>query len=297
MFLLKIQDNNLLKQKNDKIEIQTKEILIQNEKLDKQNKNITASINYAKTIQQAILPSKQMMDKYFESFVIYRPKDIVSGDFYWFTTVEQTGKKDLLFLAVADCTGHGVPGAFMSMIGSRLLNEIVNENNILQPSEILCQLNQKLRSALNQENNKNNDGIDIGICQIQNENFNERKIIFAGAKRPLVYYSKNENSMSVVEGDHKSIGGCSEVKSSIHFKDNEVIIRKGDMFYISSDGIIDQNGPDKKRFGTPRLLDNLKMLANYTPDEQKKKLESVMNEFLNNQEQRDDITIIGIKLI
>ena len=160
-----------------KIRSQKNKIEEQRDILDLQNQNINASIQYAQNIQRAILPVQNQISNLFESFIIYRPKDIVSGDFYWFTQINNTA-----FLAAVDCTGHGVPGAFMSMIGNSHLNEIVIEKQITNPAKILTLLNEKIIVSLRQDETANKDGMDVCFISID---LKSNEITFSGAKRPL----------------------------------------------------------------------------------------------------------------
>lgn len=191
-FRQKKKANHLLARQNE-------EIKNQRDKLDRQNKLITSSINYANTIQQAILPIKSVMDNYFESFVIFRPKDIVSGDFYWFTTLPVSTDNPNVLLAAVDCTGHGVPGAFMSMIGSRMLSDIVNERHITDPAAILETLSRETVKALKQDQTDNNDGMDLAICGIEAAGPGLWDIKCAGAKRPVFYYSHEQKEMATMK--------------------------------------------------------------------------------------------------
>ncbi|MBN1413682.1 MAG: SpoIIE family protein phosphatase [Bacteroidales bacterium] len=270
----------------------------QKELLEIQNRNITASIRYAKTIQQAILPDLSAIKKYFDVFVLYQPKDIVSGDFYWFSELHArtSGGKSLL-LAVVDCTGHGVPGAFMSMIGNRLLNEIVNERRIDSPKEILEVLNTGIRSTLRQEQTDNNDGMDISICRFEKIANGEVLLTFAGAKRNMQIIKKERKEVIKLKGDRLSIGGSNESKGQIQFKNHEIKLSKGDMLYLSTDGIIDQNGPDRSRFGTNRFEEILFKYSKFPMEEQEYSIRKEIERFRQHEEQRDDITLLGLKII
>ncbi len=263
--------------------------------LEKQNKEIRASIRYAKTIQQAILPATSEIEKYFDPFIIYLPKDIVSGDFYWIAT-QEINKVTSVYFAVVDCTGHGVPGAFMSMIGSRLLDEIVTEKMVDSPAKILGMLNQMIRTALRQEETDNNDGMDMALCKLELQVNKKKKLTYAGAKRPLYIIKNKENKLISHRGDRKSIGGYSLSKREITFTDYAVEVEKGDMIYLFSDGIIDQNSPDRKKFGRVRLEEAFVDSAKLESQEQKKLIEDRLKEYMQNEEQRDDIALAGLKI-
>ncbi len=256
-----------------------------NAELALKNEHITASIRYAQRIQQAILPVPEKLQHALDNyFVIYYPKDIVSGDFYWFTQTEQK-----VFLAVVDCTGHGVPGAFLSMIAHTLLNQIVNENLIFDPAEILEQLHIGVRVALRQETGDTRDGMDICLCQIDKS---ANMVKFAGAKRPLFHISQNE--FTQIKGDKNSIGGLQKEEKRI-FTTHEIPIKTGDMLYLSTDGMVDQLGDNGKKFGSKQLRTILQEIASQTVNEQK---EILLTKFQTHQQQipqRDDVTLIGIK--
>jgi serine phosphatase RsbU (regulator of sigma subunit) len=270
----------------------------QKDLLEVQNINITSSIRYAKTIQQAILPDLQSIKKYFEVFALYQPKDIVSGDFYWFSELlanASEGKN--LILAVVDCTGHGVPGAFMSMIGNRLLNEIVNERKIDDPKEILEILNDEIRLALRQDQTDNNDGMDISLCRFQKKDNDEVLLTYAGAKRNVQIVKKERKEVHKLKGDRISIGGSGDRKEIVSFKNQEIMLSKGDHIYLSTDGVVDQNGPDRSRFGSNRLEEILFKYSRFPMEEQGYSIRQEIERFRQNEEQRDDITLLGIKII
>ncbi|MFO7656894.1 MAG: SpoIIE family protein phosphatase [Bacteroidales bacterium] len=278
-----------------KLRIANKQIRSQRDLLDRQNKNITASIRYAMSIQQAMLPDQEMLSKLFESLIIYLPKDIVSGDFYWISGFdEKRADKNKYYVAVVDCTGHGVPGAFMSMIGNRLLNEIVNERHVEEPKEILEILNNEIRIALRQEQTDNNDGMDMTLCRFEKQGNKDLKLTFAGAKRTMYVYKPAVNELLVLKGDRKSIGGLGEKKESMKFTSQEMIITSGDVLYMLTDGIIDQNGPDRKRFGSGRVEELIKTISKENISKQKDLLENEISEYMGNEEQRDDITLLGL---
>ncbi len=274
-----------------------KEIRSQNEQITIQNANILSSIYYAKTIQTAILPPLEVLNKSFECFVLYRPKDIVSGDFYWYSFLPgKNGKTEKFIYAVVDCTGHGVPGAFMSMIGNRLLNEIVKEKEVEQPSEILKQLDELIIKALRQKKNDSQDGMDVCICTMEKLQDGSVKTIFAGARRPLYIFKNRSNEVETIKGTRKSIGGSLNTKNKELFTDNELILEKGDVIYLSSDGFADQPAPDRTRFSTPRLVKVLKQEGANPITPQKVKIEAELDKYRGSTEQRDDITIMGVKI-
>lgn len=271
-----------------KIRKQKNQIEEQRDILDIQNKKINASIQYAQNIQRAILPVKNQIESIFESFIIYRPKDIVSGDFYWHA---QSG--NMLFLAVVDCTGHGVPGAFMSMIGNSHLNEIVLEKKVKEPAKILSLLNEKIIESLRQKETENNDGMDVCFISID---LKLNKIIFSGAKRPLLIYKQKAAEFIEIKGDRISIGGVKNTKETEQFNNHSIDIEQGDILYLSSDGLTDQNNLERKRFGSNRLKGIISDHISEPMVKQKEIIEKELKEFQQDEEQRDDITLIGIKI-
>jgi len=256
-------------------------------------KEINDSINYAKIIQHSILPlSDEIQLDLPESFVYYEPKNVVSGDFYWF---HKKNKK--LYFAVADCTGHGVPGAFMSMIGSSLLNEIFNENNNPDAAEILNVLHSRVRKVLKQDRNdvKSQDGMDISLVIIDKE---EMKLNFAGAKRPLYLFRKEDYGYHFIEAkaDKQSIGGHQN-EHDYKFANHFFSIHKGDSLYMFTDGYVDQfGGAKEKKFSTKRLRETLDSIQQLEMDKQASELATVISDWKGTNEQVDDILIIGIKI-
>ena len=254
--------------------------------IEEKNKDITDSINYARTIQQAILPFDHCIAAALkEYFVLFKPRDIVSGDFYWFTE-----KDNYVFLAVADCTGHGVPGAFMSMIGSATLTHAVSEKGLTEPGKILSESNRKIKEALKQTENKNRDGMDISLLRFEKNNLN--KIQFAGAMRTLYHINGQLNE---VKGDKLAIGGTTD--DSFQYTNHELTLQKGDTLYISSDGYADQfGGSDGKKFRTGNLKKLLLSIRDKPMDEQKKILDEAFETWKDTLVQVDDVCIIGVRV-
>ena len=258
---------------------------------------IKSSIKYAKTIQSAMLSTIEKFDKRLEHFLIYRPKDIVSGDFYWFTTIKNEKLKiDKIFIIIADCTGHGVPGAFMSLIGTNLLNEIIKIHKIYETDKILDLLDEKVMKVLRQEKTENRDGMDISLCCFDMMNPKQVKLSFSSAKQSMFYFKDKTSSVERIKGTKRLIGGMYGLLKNHEFKVNNFNISPKDTVYICSDGIIDQNSPDRKRFGTPRFIRVLDRFAHLTLENQKNKINAMIDEFKQEEEQRDDITLMGIKL-
>lgn len=280
---------------NEQLEQQKEELQAHRDELMVQNKNINSSLQYAVTIQQAILPEKTHIDQLFENFVIYIPKDVVSGDFYWLSHWPLKGKQsEKIFVCVVDCTGHGVPGAFMSMIGSRLLSEIVNERKISSPAQILTELDKAVNTVLHQKSSENFDGMDVAFCAIEYKPQGYIDIYFSGANRSLYYHKKNSTKMETIKGNRKSIGGnMPEIDST--FTNKRVALEPGDSIFLFTDGMPDQNNPSRKKFTTCRL--NTFILANIDKpmDEIGKNLLDEFNYFKDEAPQRDDITLIGIR--
>ena len=303
LFLQKKKANNLLLLKNAEISQQKEEIETQSNnlktafsKIEQQNEFMQSSIRYASTIQNASLPLQTDIDNYFDNFIIYFPKNIVSGDFYFFSKVINPTSKTELFFIVSDCTGHGVPGAFMSMIGIRLLNKYVNENKISSPAEILKRLNEDIYTALKQQSSRNNDGMDLIICKFcEIETEKNYKLTFAGAKRNLFYFDNTKKEIIKILSTRKSIGG-KQINNNFKFKDNVLALNKQDTLYLFSDGIIDQNNEERKRFGTNRLIRIMKENVSENMNEQNFALLSALEKWQSITDQRDDITFVALKL-
>ncbi len=290
-----------IKQRSEEITAQRDEILEQSRQIETQNEHIKSSIRYANTIQRAILPNKSLIDKYFDSFIIYKPKDIVSGDFYWHTMVnlkmsefDEASNFQIHFVAVVDCTGHGVPGAFMSMIGNRLFNEIVNERQIYEPGTILDLISANIRLVLRQGETDNNDGMDVCLCKIIKKE-DETHVTFSGCKRPLIYLDSRNDKIISIKGDIHSIGGYKTRTSDI-FSEHNITLVKGDIMYLSTDGYIDQNDVAQKRLGSVRFLGTLQQIASLPLPEQQAVLEKELKNYMDNSDQRDDITVVGLKI-
>lgn len=264
--------------------------------LERQNKEIRASIRYAQTIQQAMLPNNNVLEAFFDPFILFMPKDIVSGDFYWFLAPENQ-KKDTVYFSVVDCTGHGVPGAFMSMIGNQLLTEIITEKKIDSPAEILGMLNIMVRDSLRQEETDNNDGMDLAFCKMVRKKKDVYTLTFSGAKRPLYIIKKKQNKLISHRGDRTSIGGYNLSKRESQFTNFEVEVETGDMIYLFSDGIVDQNSPDRKKFGRLRLEETMADCSHLRAVEQKVIFEQRLRDYMQKEEQRDDITLMGVKIL
>lgn len=266
------------------------------------NRNIAESINYAQSIQSAFLPTRETLDRYFANFVIYKPKETVSGDFYWFSPLEKDESKPRkAIIAVADCTGHGVPGALISIIGNNLLNEIVNIRKINHPPQILEFLNTEFQLALNQDQSQNNDGMDIVLYYIEeisskSTTEKEFKVLFSGAKNPGIIYRAATKTLEYKKGSRKSIGGVRAKRSLQYYELLEFILQKNDIIYLTTDGFIDQLNKEKNRFSSTRFLEMIENYKDLPLPEQKIKFETELNNHQKKEKQTDDITVVGIRL-
>jgi ligand-binding sensor domain-containing protein/serine phosphatase RsbU (regulator of sigma subunit) len=260
--------------------------------LAEKNRDITSSIEYAKRIQEAILPPKEQIFSKLENavFILYKPKDIVSGDFYWFG--EKDGRR---IFAVVDCTGHGVPGAFMSMIGHNLLHQIVKEKGITDPGEILNNLHKGVQEALRQGQNEinTNDGMDCSIIALSADG--KGPVLWAGANRPLVLIDIQGNLVKY-DGNKYPVGGV-QVDINRKFITHEIKPASASMVYMFSDGYADQFGGDKgKKFMVKRFHDLLTSIHLHSPEEQRKELEQSFEQWRQNHEQVDDVLVVGIAI-
>jgi serine phosphatase RsbU (regulator of sigma subunit) len=277
-----------LNQQNDEIATQRDEIEAQRDKLYLQNKNITDSIEYARFIQQALLTSHEILDNCkIKNFILFKPRDIISGDFYWFKQI-----KNYLYFAAADCTGHGVPGAFMSVLGISLLNEIVSKRDLNPPAMVLNELRKKLKKSLKQDNPEtaSHDGIDIALCLFDLET---KMLQFSGAFNPLFLVRNNE--LIEYSANHMPVGV--HPKDNIDFTNKEIQLQSDDLLYIFSDGFISQFGGEKGKKFSIKQFKQLLVEINHQPQEiQKQLLEQRLIEWQQDFEQIDDILVIGITI-
>lgn len=271
------------------LEDRTGEVIKQKEEIVQQNREITDSINYAQRIQAGLLPSLAKLEKVFDgSFTFYRPRDIVSGDFYWFDHIDD----DRFIIVCADSTGHGVPGAFMSMIGSALIQEIVLRKEITRPSQILSTLDKEVSSTLNQGEGENStsDGMDIIVCEF---NLKTRMLRFASAMRPVILVMDGEQYY--IRGNKSSVGGESAVEK--YFDDQEYYLKKGDSVYMFSDGYPDQfGGPRGKKLKIIRMKNLIEELKDLPMDQQYKAVNEYFDNWKGDQEQVDDVLFMGITI-
>jgi serine phosphatase RsbU (regulator of sigma subunit) len=278
-----IKTRRLLKEKEEALD----QVGKQKYELEVRDKNITDSLIYAQRIQEALLPSEGYFRKHFkDSFIFFRPKDIVSGDFYWIGD-----KGDKIFVVGADCTGHGVPGALMSMIGLEIIEKTINEDNIEKPSAILAVLNKGLEKTFSREKNIGTiirDGMDIGLCVIDKK---KKKIGYAGAFFPL--YLFRNNSLIELKGNKLIIGMNPE---GISYSDYEEDLMNEDILYIFSDGYVDQfGGTENKKFMYRRFRHLLTTIHRFPLQDQKAILDDNIKSWMAGNPQLDDMMVIGFK--
>jgi serine phosphatase RsbU (regulator of sigma subunit) len=296
LFIVDITEKhpNLKSNKINDLISEKKRLELSNKKLISRNRDLIDSINYARKIQRAIFPEPSSFEKIFkESFIHFNPKDIVSGDMYWFAKYEDT-----TVLAVVDCTGHGVPGAFIAVLAYSLLNKILNENNVKfkQPSELLSDLHFELTNILNYEKSalEVKDGMDIGLCLI-NEDHN--LLLFSGAFHNLYHVSRG--NLNIIKGDKLTVGGGNYGKKNI-FRFNTTMINYSseDAFYLTTDGYLDQFGGEKdKKFLNKRFRNMIEENHRKPMIDQKKIFTEQFDLWKGNNEQVDDILVVGFKCV
>jgi two-component system, sensor histidine kinase LadS len=301
---------------NETLQQQKEEITIQNKLIDDQKRTIegafdqlqqtserlTTSIRYAQNIQQAMLPKAETLKTFFSDyFILFLPKDIVSGDFYWFTSVRLIPNSPFLIeendeaaiFILADCTGHGVPGAFMTMIGNTLIHESVRIKNIYEPDKILQNIDKGIRNILRQDEGLNADGMDISVCffeKIDTENI----IMTMAAAKTSVYYTDSREEIVRLHGNRLSIGG--RLSENKQFSSQRVKLKKGDTVYLSSDGFYDQNNSNRQSFGLPAFKKLLAELAVLPLNQQNELLLEALRKHQGSEPQRDDISVVGLKI-
>ncbi len=308
----KIQEQNILnedlsqkyqkiQEQNEELETQKNFIENQNRLIQDKNDRITASINYAKRIQTAMLPENDdLIENFSEYFIYYEPKDIVSGDFYWFDVVKIREKKYFI-LAVADCTGHGVPGAILSMLGSNLLSNFVTYQKIINPQKILYLLDKYIKDELNQENNQtgiSQDGMEIAICTIDLDTL---KMDFSGGGRPAYIFRNND--LINLKGNKITIGGVGYTNKNdlnenyFEISTQTLQLQKDDTIYLFSDGYKDQFGSENNiKIGSNSFKNILSNAQNIPLYLQKNYLENYFDEWKREYEQIDDVLVVGIKI-
>lgn len=271
-----------------------------NDEVEEKNKEITDSINYAQLIQRSMLPdTKEILRSFEDAFVFFQPRNIVSGDFYWFHRIEQHNESSPCIIVLADCTGHGVPGAFMSMIGNTVLNQLVIERMITDPAVLLNQLDEKVRTMLKQyrQDSASRDGMDIALCYYDPASLT---LHYAGGNRPMLIYSNGK--INEFEPDKISIGGFKT--NDKKFTACSVNLKKGDAIYLYSDGLVDQFGgmddsarhAGGKKFLAKRFYKFIEEHSSVPMSEQSEKISVIFNGWKGNLEQTDDVCLIGLKI-
>jgi serine phosphatase RsbU (regulator of sigma subunit) len=264
-----------------------KRLLQTNKQLLDQHKDITDSLYYAQRIQQSILQTSEQLQSFFsESFLLYKPKDIVSGDYYWFYEDEQ-----YKFIAAIDCTGHGVPGAMMSMVANSIFKEVFINKKLTDPSSILSGLDVELDRAINTSKDATfNDGMDVALIRIDKLS---NELVFSGAFRNIHIAQNNE--LIELKGSRYPIGFYSGVTK--YFENKTVPLQKGDTVYLYTDGFIDQFGGERnKKLNKSNFKELLKTIADMSLEEQEAFLDYSFNNWKQNNEQTDDVLVIGIKI-
>jgi serine phosphatase RsbU (regulator of sigma subunit) len=284
--------NEELQQLNEEVNAQKEEIEAQRDHVFNQNKEITDSINYAQRIQSAMLPPESYINELLnENFILYRPRDIVSGDFYWIKQVNQ-----YIVLVAADCTGHGVPGAFMSMLGISFLTEIVQRREITQANQVLNELRKQIKHSLRQHGGRDEakDGIDMALCVLDLKN---SLMQYAGANNSLYLIRDIDGKADLKElkADRMPLGYY-QGKDSI-FTNHDIKLEPGDTFYVFSDGFVDQKGgKDSKRFMSKKFKSLLLEIQDLPMPAQKEKLDNTLTDWMGKNMQTDDVLVIGVRV-
>ncbi|MGQ9863087.1 MAG: PP2C family protein-serine/threonine phosphatase [Bacteroidia bacterium] len=283
------QMEELVAQRTQEVVRQKEEIQYQAQLLKRQNEDILASLLYAQRVQRAIFPSWQRLQEILpQSFLFYSPREVVSGDFYWFAV-----RLSKMIVAVGDCTGHGIPGAFMTVMANTLLKQIVELDGVFRPSEILYLLNLRMRAALQHEAEyqKAGEGLDLALCQID---YKRGKLLFTGANRPLVLIHKGE--LIEIKGDKIGIGGYQDLSDAPEYTLHTLELQKEDMLYLFSDGFADQIGADNKRYQQRHFYELLLSISSQPADRQKALLQAELQRWQGDMPQTDDITILGLRM-
>ncbi len=290
-FIVKIQTSKLVKQKNllqEMVKERTQEIVDMNRVLETKNFSITSSIDYALRIQNVLLPEQGEIRKRLDAFIFHKPKDVVSGDFYWHHSTEE-----YTYLAVVDCTGHGVPGAFMSIIGTFYLDQIISESENPLPSHIVTELDKRVVKSLRQYGRDDSvaDGMDVALCRIDRK---KSELIFCGAHRPIYFVSQGK--LSEFKSIRLSVGGFSGNNKKT-FVDTTVYYQKGDVLYLFSDGYGDQfGGTVNRRFSTKEMKKLFLRIYSLNSDAQLEEVQRAFNDWITNRNQTDDVLVLGVKL-
>ena len=280
-----------IKRINTELQLQKNEIEQQKNLIEQKNCEITDSINYARKIQDSILLPETKLKKWLpQMFIYFKPKDIVSGDFYWFSKYENK-----YVITAIDCTGHGVPGAFLSMVGNTLLHEIVNIKHVFKPDVILTMLHTGIRLALNQssEDSENEDGMDMSLCTVDAK---LHRFQFAGAKNNL--YVVQGDKLKILKANYYSIGGRQiRPDMQVEFTCYDFMYDDNTSIYMFSDGYLDQfGGEDNEKFNTQRFREMILNNRNLPMEQQKAVLAETMDKWKGDRQQIDDFLVLGVKL-
>ncbi len=285
------------KELSDQLSAQKNELEEQKDKLEEVNKQITSSIYYAQRIQNSMLPTPgELRRNVSDSFILFRPKDVVSGDFYWFEKVRR-GRNEYLIMACADCTGHGVPGAIMSMMGGNQLTNIIYYQNYIEPVKILARLDKGIKFELyrDEQSSQKQDGMEIMVCVIDLDSLEMK---FAGAGLPIMHW--DQKNIQYIKSPKLMVGGVEgedEKEVEDQFMEQSIQLKEGDRIYLASDGFQDQfGGDDDKRFMAKRFRDLLQRTSDIKMKEQGKKLEETFERWRGTQEQTDDVLVIGFEV-
>ena len=311
--ILMKEQNRQIKEQNEEINTKNEEINLQKTNLEskgaalegayneieKKNDSIMASISYAKRIQVALLPAQEEFNTTFpQNFIYYKPKDVISGDFYYCATIPASpnGDGEKMVIAVADCTGHGVPGAFMSVLGVQSLNKII-QAGIISPDRVLSELHKEIREVLKQQVNEVRDGMDIVLCVIDKK---EKTLAYAGAINPLYYIQDDESNVPQfieIKATKRAIGGFQREEGERAFEKHIIDISKPTTFYLSTDGYRDQfGGESNRKFMARRFKELLYHIQSKPMKVQQQIINDVITNWLGKNSQIDDILVIGIKI-
>jgi len=287
--IIKIRERNLRRMEKilkEKLDQRTKEVVKQKELIERKNKDITDSIQYAKRIQEAILPSLRILHENFsQAFVFYQPRDIVSGDFYMFHQMDNK----FMFIC-ADATGHGVPGAFMSLISSTILKDILHLQQNITPSQLLYKLDKEISGIFNQDNSETQDGLDLSVCLFDKETYT---LLYSAAMRPLIIFS--DGKWTYFKGNRHSIG-FSKYNINKVFTDTTLKLKKGDRFYLFTDGLPDQFSSSEQKLKVSGLIHWLEEIQNLPMIQQQIEIQKRLLTWKGNEPQIDDILLMGIEV-
>ncbi len=281
-----LQQRDNLEDAFGRIAKQNEDLVVANTEIAKKNHNITESINYALLIQKAVLTKATKLNSIFpDSFILYKPRDIVSGDFYWHTRID-----DKILVAAVDCTGHGVPGAFLSMAGNELLNRIVDVNKITDPDKIIHEMDKGIREILHQDISDNDDGMDLSMVYFD---LKIKKMYFSGAVNPIFIIENDE--VAIIPGNKYSVGGLIFEKVSKKFETSEISYTDDTIIYMFSDGFQDQLNPENGRFSVHAFKNLLFSIHKEPFEKQKELLNEAHLKWQNGGKQTDDILVMGLK--